>query len=155
MGVREDGEKVIQQLQEFYDLLNGAEERHTKLIDLVKEYEGITLDMLHELEAGSFQRTEGHRRARALRDVRLKRRTAKDTMMLFEPLKNFSKKNIPLKAELLRCISDMKAYLKEMDERFYIPRAQDKKSPISGQHFEIEEKDISEDLANVKKKRGR
>lgn len=139
----------LNKIKEFIALLDLAEKQNCDLIDILKKMEDEQLDILHEFEMDKFYRTEGHRKARRLKKIRQERRVIKDTLEIWNPLKEFAKGHRRIKSELRDMIDDIEAIAKEQRKRIYKPRI-DKESVIAGKHFEAEKMDIPEKISAAK-----
>lgn len=139
----------MQKIKVFIALLDLAEKQNCDLIDILKKMEDEQMDILHEFEMDKFYRTEGHRKALRLKKIRQERRVIKDTLEIWNPLKEFAKGHRRIKSELRDLIEDIEAIAKEQKKRVYTPRI-NTQSSIAGKHFEPEKIDIPEKINAVK-----
>ena len=139
--------REIEKINAFIGLLNVAEKQNCDLITLLKRVDDEQQDILHEFELDTFHRSEGHKKARRLKEIRQIRCFLKDTIALWMPIKEFAKDHKNIKFSLMKVVSDIENVINEQNTRTYIPRV-DKNSSIAGQHYEPLRLDV--DIANKK-----
>ena len=136
-------------IKKFIDLLDMSEKQNCELIDLLRSMDDEQQDILHEFELDKFYRTEGHRKARRLQNIRRIRRGVKDTIALWLPVKEFAKSHKKLKTELKDVINEIDHIVYEQQHRIYKPRI-NMTSCIAGRHYECQKIDLKKKLEEVK-----
>lgn len=134
-NINDDFMTYFKPLQDFVDIMDNVELIYNDLFERVGELDRETSDMLHDFEFDKFYRTEGHRKARKLKEIRQERRTAKNTMELLYPLKEYVKYNRKIKGDIKKVLEQIDRADKAQNTRVYAPRAMSNIG-IAQKHFE-------------------
>lgn len=102
------------------------EEKHEFNYNVIGELNRQQSDLLHDIEFGPpLKGTRGHSLATRLKDVRVKRRAAKDENEILAALQQFASNptasNFTL--GLTVALGKTRARMKQLDERIYTPRS--------------------------------
>lgn len=87
-----------------------------------QEANGATQDILHSLELQEHGYHEYAQLSRQLRDVRRKRRAAKDTMSFCAPVLSWAEANRNVVKGLERLLGDVRKAERSAEGRIYTPR---------------------------------
>jgi len=106
----------------FLELLTTIDKTYDALFEEVGKIDKETQDLLHDLEFGTFCGRDGYKKAKRIKEIRMRRRALKNTMELVYPMKECFKNHANLKKELKRTVDRMRSISNEQSSRTYIPR---------------------------------
>ena len=109
------------------DILQEARRQNTLAINELKYCEDRQNDLLHEIEFGSANRQHLGKMAKELRDIRIRRRNAKNTIKVVRPIIDWSEKSDNIRNGLYKAIGDTKRIAKELDESVYTFKTEEDK----------------------------
>ncbi len=115
-------EKTSAGVEAFLDYLRDASERQRMAEADRTEAEAATQDLLHALELGQLDRAERARLAVKLREVRRKRRRAKNTLAWTTPVAAWAKENHGTVKSLERLLGELRKVERQSEGRVYAPR---------------------------------
>lgn len=109
-------------LAAFLDYLRDAEEQLRMAEADQAEAEAATQDLLHALELGEHHAKERGRLAQKLREVRRKRRSAKNTVERTRPVAEWAEQNRGVVKSLERLLGEVRKVERKEESRVYAPR---------------------------------
>ena len=114
--------KVSKGLEDFLDYLRETAEQ-CRIADADRvDMEAATQDLLHALELGEDKATERARIGLKLREIRRKRRTAKNTVEQSRPVAEWAEQNRAVIKSLERLLGDVRKLEHKSENRIYAPR---------------------------------
>lgn len=114
--------KVSKGLEDFLDYLRETAEQ-CRIADADRvDMEAATQDLLHALELGEDKATERARIGLKLREIRRKRRTAKDIAEQSRPVTVWAEQNRAVVKALERLLGDVRKLERKSENRAYAPR---------------------------------
>lgn len=118
--------KTSQKVKEFLDFLKSAELEYKLAVDEMSKEEKRTQDILHEIEFGT-DKSERNKSATKLKQNRLARRKAKDTVEELRPIIEwYQDKNNKRAADLLQnALGKIRKEEEYHSNRTYYPRVKD------------------------------
>ena len=112
------------QIEVFLAFLRDCEQRYHIAETEEQEANNETQDILHSLELEPHDYHEYARLSKELRDVRQRRRKAKDTMVVLAPVVSYLNGNRLYIKGLERLLGDVRKAEKKLENRVYVPRKQ-------------------------------
>jgi hypothetical protein len=126
--------EAVEIATKFLELLTTIEKSYDTLYAEVGKIDKETSDLLHDLEFDIFCGREGYKKAKRIKEIRMRRRELKNTMELVNPLREYSKIHSKIKIDLYKVITQMGTIAKDQSERVYVPRVRNDLK-IANQHF--------------------
>lgn len=115
-------EKQSERISEFLDWLRESDTIYNMAQATAEEESKKTQDILHKLELGSTTYHERAKLGRALIDIRKKRREAKDTIAVLEPVVGWKEENKSCIGSLERLLGQVRKEEINTEGRIYYPR---------------------------------
>lgn len=115
---------IYNPLNDFRQAINDVQSLYNQCEDEITETDSVLCDLMHYCEL-SYPKTRAERTkiCQMLRDNRIKRRKAKDTLMVIEPIKTFLANNKNFINDIGRVTNEArKAKQKIEGNRVYVPR---------------------------------
>ena len=112
------------QIDAFLTFLRDCEQRCRIAEAEERDANNETQDILHSLELEPHDYHEYARLSKELRDVRQRRRRAKDTLSVISPVLDFVDGNRPFIKGMERLLGDVRKAEKKLENRVYVPRKQ-------------------------------
>lgn len=119
----------------FLRILERTDKQYEYIKNCINLCDKETEDLLHDIEFSKFYRTEGHRKARRLKEVRQERRNAKDLAEYLMLIRTFASKNSKMKSEIHKLLQALSEIEREQKKRVYAPRVI-KDLDTANRHFE-------------------
>ena len=148
--------KKRETIKAFLSLIEKAEKETEFLNQEISDCDKAIEDLLHDIEFDNFYRTEGHHKARQIKEIRQRRREAKDLLRYTTPIRDFLRSNQKIRNELHKILAGFD-YTEEMQKkRVYTPRVLNE-LPTANQHFsciveEQENAELKRKLRNEKRR---
>lgn len=143
-------------IRDFMTLIEQAEKENTELNQVISDCDKAIEDLLHDIEFDHFYRTQGHQKARQIKEIRQRRREAKDLLRYVTPIRDFLRSNQKIRNELHKILTGFD-YTEEMQKkRVYAPRMLTELS-TANRHFTcvIEEQEKEEQERKLRNERRR
>lgn len=109
-------------LESFLNFLRESQEKYKICNQIEDDTNGEILDLEHVLELGEISYHEYAKIAKAIREVKQKRRVAKETKVQLQPLIIWANKNDKTIHELEQVLGNMRKEEKNSSNRYYHPR---------------------------------
>ena len=109
------------------DILQEARRQNTLAINDLKYCEDRQNDLLHEIEFGSANHHHLGKVAKELRDIRTRRRNAKNMIKIVKPILDWSEKSDNIRNGLYKAIGDTKRIDKEIKSSMYTFKTEEDK----------------------------
>lgn len=113
---------ISKNIEEFLNFLRQCEQEYRMAQTDYQETNDETQDILHSLELDAHSYHEYAKLSKELVDIRKRRRVAKDTIFVTEPIVCFSDENKALIKAMERLLGDVRKVEKKQENRVYIPR---------------------------------
>lgn len=97
-----------QSLLAIRELFVEAPKRYEHNEEALKKVDEEIQDLLHVLELGTFNASEGYKLAKEIQKLRKERRILKDEMELFKPIKEFLTYQKPTEKNISKTIGDIR-----------------------------------------------
>ena len=117
-----DSLSYAEQFSQFMEFLRQCEADYSMAQGIQTDAEAETQDILHELELEEITYHEYARLSKALKEVRIKRREAKDIAEQLEPLVVWETQNNKTIKELEKVLGEMRKAEKSKQNRHYNPK---------------------------------
>lgn len=117
-----DEAKVSDRLAYFMDFLRGAEQQYNIAVQDAQQTYSETSDILHEVELADHTPEEYIALCHTLREVRQRRRRAKDMSSALLPVVTWINANRKTMQGLEQLLGDVRKAERTQENRFYIPR---------------------------------
>lgn len=114
--------KISDRLAYFMDLLRGAEQQYNIAVQDAQQTYSETSDILHEVELADHTPEEYIALCRTLREVRQRRRRAKDTSNTLLSVITWIDANRRTMQSLEQLLGDVRKVERMQENRFYVPR---------------------------------
>lgn len=111
-----------EQFSQFMEFLRRCEADYSMAQSLQADAEAETQDILHKLELEEITYHEYARLSKVLKEVRIKRREAKDIAEQLEPLVDWEAQNSKSIKELEKVLGEMRKAEKSKQNRHYNPK---------------------------------
>lgn len=106
----------------FLDFLRNCKETYHINRAVQRDKEGLTQDILHEIELDSPSYHEMAKLSKALQAARRERRTAKDICEVLEPVVSYVESNQDTIHALEKLLGDVRKIERKHENRFYTPK---------------------------------
>lgn len=117
----------VDDISKISDILQEARRQNTLAINDLKYCEDRQNDLLHEIEFGSANRQHLGKVARELRDIRIRRRNAKNMIKIVKPIIDWSEKSDNIRNGLYKAIGDTKRIDSELRSMKYTFKTEEDK----------------------------
>ena len=117
--------KISNGLENFLSLIREAEEINRMSCEEEQEQNNKQQDLLHYIELEHYDYHKCARLTKNLREVRRKRRIAKDNQDLVASLVEWAETNKNIIKTLERVLGESRKKERHIENRFYIPRAKE------------------------------
>ena len=110
-------------ISEAAKALRGIQQAVSYFEQLIEQKESETQDLLHQIELGD--KKDRNKAATALKNVRCKRRGAKDYLRQYQPVVKYISDNPDILKKLDRLVGELRKAEKPIEGRRYYPRMLD------------------------------
>ncbi len=117
-----DERSTSEAISAFLAFLRDAEQRYNMSIAVQDETNDQTQDILHAVEFGDYDTARTADLVQTLRDVRRRRRVAKDTVALCDPIVEWIHRNKTVIKSLEQLLGDVRKIERDLDGRTYKQR---------------------------------
>lgn len=126
----------IKTLERFLDSLNYVERNYEEFKSIILKADDETLDIFHELEFAKPNSKKSNIKVKQIKLIRQKRRAAKCSVEMLDPLNTFLRYNQKIKIDLFKVIKAMKEIEACQQQTSYSPRIL-KNSEVAGKHYPV------------------
>lgn len=127
--------KASDQISTFLKFLEGIEKDYNWALEEESKADGESQDRLHQLELLSLSYHDQAKIARQLKECRIRRRSMKDTILVYTPIVEFleSEKGKMLISQLQQVLGKVRKEERRLEERTYTPRVLSKEEFLTVQ----------------------
>ena len=109
----------IDDISRIGEIIQEATRQNTMAVNELNYCNKRQEDLLHEIELGSSNRHTLGKLAKELRDIRIRRRLAKNTISIVQPILKWSEAHAAAKNKLFNAIGESRRNAKELSENTY------------------------------------
>lgn len=114
------------QIEQFLQFFRDCEQRYRMAVDDEEEMNRVTQDLLHEIELDEHDYHGYARLSKKLKETRQKRREAKDTIRVMQPIVTWAENNASTLKNIERLLGDVRKAEKSLENRIYSKRSNSK-----------------------------